>query len=266
MTFTLAPAARDAGHRLFAFDTLLSTSAEAMARARVGEPGPAWFVARHQTEGRGRRGNAWQTAPGNLATTLMFTTELPPATVATLGFVAGIALAAALDGCGAAAGTTRPDFALKWPNDVLASGAKLAGILLGTEEVDGRRAVTVGIGVNVEVAPVGLPYGATSLRVLGLATSAEELFTALTAAWIEASRSWNEGRGFDAIRRAWLARAAGLGGQVSVTTGAGIASGRFETIDGHGQLVLRGRDGSARPVSAGEVHFGSAATAMGEAS
>ena len=102
-------------------------------------------------------------------------------------------------------------FELKWPNDVLASGAKLAGILLELAMLDGGRfAVAVGIGVNVVAYPEDLPYPATSLQALGATCDAETLFLALSDAWSENARLWDEGRGLAAVRRRWLARAAGL--------------------------------------------------------
>ena len=104
------------------------------------------------------------------------------------------------------------------------------------------------------------------MGVHDLGCDAGELFTALTEHWVDLHAAWNEGRGFAAIRRLWLARAAGLGGDVAVRTSSGLSRGIFETIDEHGQLVVRAQDGSARRVSAGEVHFGAAASLRPEAS
>ncbi len=276
MSVALSPIAEAAGHRLAAFDTIGSTSQEAMRRAAAGDPGPLWVVARTQTEGAGRRGSRWETPEGNLAASLLLVTDLPPAKLATLGFVAGLALDRALAACcgpSYESGITldearsgRDRFRLKWPNDMLADGAKLAGILLGTEaSPDGRRAVVIGIGVNVAAVPGGLPSGATSLRALGFDATADALFTALTGAWVELFGLWRGGDGFDAIRELWLERATGLGGDVAVRTAAGVARGIFETIDGLGQLVIRLPDKTTRLVTAGDVHFGLAATARAEA-
>lgn len=285
MTFTLSDRARRAGYRLAAYDTIGSTSVEAMARAAAGERGPLWVVSAHQSRGRGRRGSVWESPRGNLAASLLARLELPPATLATLGFVAGLALARALERCceptlascegprlhgsvpsgahlpsrqGGGQGAT--PFSLKWPNDVLAGGAKLAGILLQTEELDGGRVVVIGIGVNVVAAPAGLPYPAACLRGLGCETDAESVFAALSESWVDAYELWSHGRGFGGIREQWLARASGLGGAVAVKTGSSITRGLFETIDEHGQLVLRRYDGHIERVSAGEVHFGPAGT------
>jgi BirA family transcriptional regulator, biotin operon repressor / biotin---[acetyl-CoA-carboxylase] ligase len=255
----LAPEAFAAGYRLETHDTVSSTMTEASARARSGDLGPLWIVAEVQTAGRGRRGSAWSTPRGNLAASLLYPLGATDAArTATLGFVAGVALAEALDDVGA--GASGVGAALKWPNDVLVAGAKLCGILLETENFPAGRAVVIGIGVNVAAAPEGLPYPATSLRALGCEAGAADLFTALTRRFAAAARDWAEG-GFPAIRARWLARAAGLGGPVAVRLGAEVLRGTFETIDETGQLIVRAPDGARRTVSAGEVHFGAAASA-----
>jgi len=260
MAFALAPEAIAAGYRLLAFDTIGSTNEEAAARGRAGETGPLWIVSPHQSGGRGRRGGSWQTPSGNLAASLLVTVEAPPAVAATLGFVAGLTLAQALDRCcGHVIGAGR--FLLKWPNDVLADGAKLSGILLETEQrADRSRFLVVGIGVNTAHAPQGVPYPATSLAALGYQVSAETLFEALSAEWVALMDLWAGGRGFPAIRQRWLQRAAGLGRDIRVKTGQESLRGTFETLDDTGRLVVRLGDGSTRLVTAGDVHFGIAAT------
>ena len=119
----------------------------------------------------------------------------------------------------------------------------------------------IGIGVNVLHAPEGVPYPVTSLADCGADVSAETLFTALAEAWVEQEALWNEGRGFAAIRDRWLERAAGLGAPIAVKIGEDVLRGTFETIDDEGRLIVRAGDGSSRAISAGEVHFGAAATA-----
>lgn len=255
--YGLGPQARVAGHRLHVHERLDSTNTEAMARFRAGETGPLWIVAHRQDAGRGRRGNAWASEPGNLTASLLWPVDdVEPGQVPTLGFVAGVALSAAL----AAAGVE--GCRLKWPNDVLASGAKLAGLLLEADSrPGGRRAVVMGFGVNVAAAPQGLPYPATCLRQMRYDTRAEDLFVHLTDAVIDAARQWDRGRGFERIRERWIADAAGIGAPVSVRTGDTLVHGIFETIDGAGRLVVRSEDGTRRTVTAGEVHLGTAATA-----
>jgi BirA family transcriptional regulator, biotin operon repressor / biotin---[acetyl-CoA-carboxylase] ligase len=259
MAFTLGPRAISAGYRLASFDQIGSTNSEALARAGTGERGPMWFVTSEQTAGRGRRHRPWIAPRGNLAASVLETIDVVPATAATLGFAAGLALAAALR---EVAGSASVGFSLKWPNDVLAGQAKLTGILLEAEAVAGRGlAVVVGMGTNVVAAPEGLPAPATSLRALGLQTTAEQLFTALSDRWTECRGIWDEGRGFGEIRRRWLALAAGLGQPVSVHTGQTTVSGIFDTIDDAGCMIVRTSSGDSVPISAGDVQFGQAASA-----
>lgn len=272
----LGPKATAAGYRLAAFDTIGSTNTEGMARARDGDPGRLWLYSEEQTAGRGRRGRAWSTPHGNMAASFMTVTSLPPATAATLGFVAGIALCDAIapllaespvrDGSGRLGGPApSARLRLKWPNDVLHGGSKLAGILLEAERLPGgRMAVVVGIGVNVLAAPEGLPYPATALAALGVPVTAAELFARLTDAWIGIERAWDEGRGLGDILGRWLDRAAGLGEPVAVTVGDTVLRGTFETVDAEGRLVIRAADGTRRTIAAGEVQFGAAATHRSE--
>ena len=259
MAFTLGSRAISAGYRLASFDQIGSTNSEALARANAGERGPMWFATSEQTAGRGRRHRPWIAPRGNLAASVLETMDVPPATAATLGFAAGLALMAALQ---AVAGPAPVNFSLKWPNDVLSGQAKLTGILLEAEAVaDGRLAVVVGMGTNVVAAPEGTPTPATSLRALGLQTSAEELFTVLSDSWAECRGIWDTGRGFGEIRRRWLALAAGLGQPVSVHTGQTTVTGIFDTIDDTGCMIVRTHTGDRVPISAGDVHFGQAASA-----
>jgi BirA family transcriptional regulator, biotin operon repressor / biotin---[acetyl-CoA-carboxylase] ligase len=267
MTFSLGPRAVSAGYRLVAFDHIGSTNAEALARARDGERAPTWFVTSEQTAGRGRRNRPWIAPRGNLASSILEVVEVSPAIAATLGFAAGLALEAALKKVSVeatlrSAGSEHMQFSLKWPNDVLAGQQKLAGILLEAEAVaDNRLAVVVGIGTNVVAAPEGTPYPATSLAALGVQIGAEELFAVLSDAWAEFRGIWDDGQGFGEIRRLWLERAAGLGQPVTIQSGSSTIAGIFDTIDDSGCLIIRTPEGKQLAVSAGDVYFGSAASA-----
>jgi BirA family biotin operon repressor/biotin-[acetyl-CoA-carboxylase] ligase len=272
MAFTLAPTAASQSYRLEAHDAVGSTNALALERAKAGDPGRLWIVAKRQESGRGRRGRAWATPHGNLAATLLLTEEGDLRLAATLGFVAGLALSDALAAVAPdVALAVAPDggsgrhggrFELKWPNDVLAGGAKLAGILLESAMLDdGRHAVAVGIGVNVVAHPEDVPYPATSLARLGVDCDAERLFLALSDAWAQNSRIWDYGRGLSEIRRRWLSRAAGLGSEVAVRLDGNVLRGRFETIDEDCRFVIRTAEGRAVPIAAGDVHFGAVASA-----
>lgn len=273
MGFLLSPTALSAGYRLEEFDKVGSTNALALERAIAGDQGRLWLVTKNQQQGRGRRGRPWQTQQGNLAATLLFMPETGLKHAATLGFVAGLALAEALaaaapdvnfdigiDGGSVADGRGR--FELKWPNDLLASGAKLSGILLESVMLDNQRfALAIGIGVNVAAYPDDTPYPATSLSALGSGCDAEQLFLALSDAWVRNERLWAEGQGLATIRQRWLKQAAGLNSQVAVRMDGEIIRGVFETIDDECRFVIRKTDGGEVTVSAGDVHFGAVASA-----
>ena len=273
MPFELGVQARKAGFRAVSYDVIGSTNAEALARARAGEPGGIWVAAGRQTAGKGRRGRQWESPPGNLAASLLVILDGPASgAAAQLGFVAGLALHAALGRLVPAASLeVGPDggqsedrlrFELKWPNDVVAQGAKLAGILLESERLGADKlAVVVGIGVNVAAAPADTPYPATCLHALGVEVPAEAVFRELADAWVDLAALWDGGRGMAEIRQLWLARGAGIGAAIAVRSGRRVLRGTFETIDERGRLVVRFADGASEAVAAAEVHFGAVASA-----
>ena len=273
MAFALAPTALSDGYRLEAHESVGSTNALALDHARADDPGKLWVVSSRQESGRGRRGRARDTPAGNLAATLLVVDSHELRLAATLGFVAGLALSDALNavipaarvsvgvdgGQGVEAGAR---FELKWPNDVLADGAKLAGILLESSLIGGGRlALAVGIGVNVVAHPEGVPYPATSLKALGSTVDAETLFLALSDAWTDNSRDWDRGQGLSRIRQRWLSRAAGLGSEVAVRVDGNVVRGVFETIDEDCRFVIRAHGGEIVKIAAGDVHFGAVASA-----
>jgi BirA family biotin operon repressor/biotin-[acetyl-CoA-carboxylase] ligase len=261
-SFWLGPIASARGYRLNGFDEIGSTSTEASRAAETGDVGEVWFASLKQTAGRGRRGRAWETRSGNLAASLMIVPDCDPAIAATLGFVAGVALNRALAAT-LPSGTVKQGLdgahriALKWPNDVLADGAKLAGILLEAQKLpDGRHAIVIGFGVNIVSAPSGLPYPATSLNTLGSGIAAETIFSALAEEWVVAYELWDHGNNVADILRLWRASAAGIGAEVAVNRDGGVVRGVFESIDDTGRLIVRSNDNSRIAISAGDVHFG----------
>ncbi|WOH69407.1 biotin--[acetyl-CoA-carboxylase] ligase [Bradyrhizobium sp. BWA-3-5] len=265
MTFSLGPKATSAGYRLAAFDKIGSTNTEAMARAREGERGPIWFVTAEQTSGRGRRQRAWVASRGNLASSVLEVMDVTPAVAATMGFAFGLAHAAALQRVSVEAnlrlaGSDQLNYLLKWPNDVLVRGQKLCGLLVEAEAMADGLAVVAGIGTNIVAAPEGTPTPAISLNALGVHVSAEELFAALSDAWVEFRGIWDKGRGFGEIRKAWLESAFGVGEPVAIKTGTATVEGTFDTIDETGCLIVRTAEGRRMPITAGEVYFGTAAS------
>src|SRR5690606_22111114 len=145
--------------------------------------------------------------------------------------------------------------------DVLADGAKLAGIMLeALPRPDGSRAVVIGFGVNVVAAPEDTPYPATALSAFGFPFGAEIVFEALVSHWIECYELWRNGSGTAASVARWRESAAGIGEEVSVRRDGDVVRGIFETIDDAGHLIVREPDGRRIAIAAGDVHFGATAT------
>jgi BirA family biotin operon repressor/biotin-[acetyl-CoA-carboxylase] ligase len=242
----LDPTAAAAGVRLVAHDTIGSTNAEALRLARDGERGPLWVTAKRQTAGRGRRGRAGVSEPGNLYASLLLSDPSPPERFPELSFVAALALH---DAIGGRIPGLASRLVLKWPNDLLIDRNKFAGILIEGEGAS----VAIGIGVNCVHHPDHTDTPATDLATAGVRTSPESLFGPLTAAMTSRLAQWNRGAGFAATRADWLNRAAGVGKPVQVKSGEAELSGHFESIDDTGRLVLRLADGTMQTVAAGDV-------------
>ena len=152
-------------------------------------------------------------------------------------------------------------FALKWPNDVLADGKKLSGILLeSVAQANGTLGIAVGIGVNVVAHPPQTPFPATNLAAENINASAELVFLALSDAWVTLFRLWNNGSGLDAIRKRWLHHAAGLGSEIALNHNGNVLRGRFESIDADCRIVIRDDQGLLHHINAGDVYFGSTAS------
>ncbi|MFP5509209.1 MAG: biotin--[acetyl-CoA-carboxylase] ligase [Alphaproteobacteria bacterium] len=216
--------------------------------------GPTWIMALNQTAARGRRGRDWRHPAGNFAATLVLPGPLPPATAALRSFVASLALYDAF-----AAATGRPgSFALKWPNDVLLNGGKVAGMLLETLGPRGQ-ALSIGIGVNLAQAPgadqvePGAVRPVSLMSETGVSVSPADFLDLLAPAYARYETQITT-YGFAPIRSAWLDRAARLGAQITARLPAEEVTGRFDTVDEQGQLVLSTPQGPRR-IAAADVFF-----------
>jgi BirA family biotin operon repressor/biotin-[acetyl-CoA-carboxylase] ligase len=229
---------------------LASTMDEARARARDGAPDGTVVVASRQTQGRGRHGRDWISPAGNLYTSVLLRPGLPQVRLSELGFVAGLAVADAVDavlqdGAVLQGGRAR----LKWPNDVLIDGAKIAGILV---EIVEDNAAVIGIGLNIVEAPAAMPYPITCLRDAGATTASPvTVLTQLLAALERHLSHWME-HGFAWSRAAWLVRGPAEGEIVRIRIGSRVEAGRFAGLDIDGALLLHAAD-TTRRIVAGDV-------------
>jgi BirA family biotin operon repressor/biotin-[acetyl-CoA-carboxylase] ligase len=202
-----------------------------------------WLVALVQEAGRGRQGREWAGATGNFfgSTLIELRTGDPPAP--SLSLAAGLALIEAVE----LAGPGKP-LMLKWPNDLLLAGAKLAGILL---ERSGDR-IVAGFGVNLATAPEIAGREAASL---GGAMGPEAFAPLLAGSFARMLAAWRASEP-SVLALAWLERAHAIGTPLTVHASADeIVAGTFDGIDPDGALRLRRPDGSIEIVRAGDVEL-----------
>jgi BirA family biotin operon repressor/biotin-[acetyl-CoA-carboxylase] ligase len=237
------------------FEEIDSTNAEARRRAEAGETGPLWITAQRQTAGRGRRGRAWETGPGNLAATLLITLDKSPGDASLSAFVTALAVSdLAIDWAPAAL------VKLKWPNDVMVDGRKVAGVLIESGKApDGRLWLAIGVGVNLRTPPAQSERPATALYghlnpgITEPPTPAQAL-ERLSHHFQHWLRVW-DGQGTTAVLAAWTARAQGMGGPCAAHLDRETVEGIAEGLDPDGALRLRLPDGSLRRITAGDVFF-----------
>ncbi len=227
-----------------------STNDEARRLAMAGETGPLWIMAERQSKGRGRRSRAWQSGHGNLAATLLLCPDARRALTGQLSFAAALAVADT-----SVHYARHVAIAVKWPNDVLAEGKKLAGILLEAGDAKPNlNWLAIGIGVNLANHPEGTEFPATSLAELGVPVpSPQEALIILAARFAHWYDVWMKD-GFEHLRVEWLTRAKGVGGPIRARLPNETREGVFEGIDASGALLLN-EGGRLCAIAAGEVFF-----------
>ncbi len=241
-------AALPAGYRRIAFDRVASTNDEARRFAEAGAGEGLVVTAAIQTAGRGRRGRTWVSPHGNLYASFVLRPPVKPAQAGELGFGIAVAVAEAIEQLAKGALAR-----CKWPNDVLAGGKKIAGILLesrGTPET--LDWLVAGIGLNVAETPEKANWPATSLAALGGDPSVERALEMVAGRFDHWYRLWL-GAGFAPLREAWLARAHALGETLRIKRNGDEREGKFVGLDPSGALVLQLADSRRETISYGEV-------------
>ncbi len=247
--------------RLFQYETVTSTMDEALSYLKSAEPfaeSGVIFQADTQQAGRGRYDRVWRSPPGNLYASLAFAisgAQLPSA--AQLSFVGSLSLADAL--LRFLHPSLKPQ--LKWPNDVLLNGKKIAGFLLESHTFTHRPDpfIIMGMGVNIISSPQDVRYPASSLKEeVSLAPSPQEVFATFLAYFDRHLTLWHS-EGFDEIRRRWLDYAFLLNQKVAFTSPSDSQTrieGLFLGVDPTGQLLLKNTEGETLSYWAGDLFPG----------
>lgn len=254
--------------RLTVVDVTGSTNDDLLEAGKQGAPHGTGLAARAQTAGRGRRGHKWDSTAGNLLLSIVLRPRVDPAKYSGLAAVSGLAVLEALENQGLA-----NEIGLKWPNDLVARGRKLGGILVEAAlDNKGKPFAVCGIGVNVNYTPQEVPDG--GLAAIGLSdlnesvpsvdVLLEEVYHAVVDsvdAWAEQLNALTEDAGpLAPIHNDYVAQLNWIGERVIARSPAGdeLARGVFKTVDDFGRACIETKDGlrsfhfeeaSLRPVS-----------------
>ena len=229
-------------------DSATSSSDLAWAAAAQGAPSGTSFLVREQTAGRGRRGAGWSSHRGGMYFSILLRPAIDTRQWFGLSFVAALAMRAELAAC-----LGNVSVQVKWPNDILADGGKICGILLEVR----NGAVVIGTGANI--APVAALHGAkqpaTSLQSLSGEQVTPEDLADRYAAGLLSRVSTFETEGFEPVRLEWLSHCAHIGSMMRVSLADMQVEGYFDGLGANGALQLLRADGSRHEVTTGDVEL-----------
>ncbi len=231
-------------------ESLASTNDETKRIAAEGGAADGTLVWAHsQTAGRGRQNRLWISEPDNLFCSVLLRPTCAPVRAAEIGFVVPLAGFDAM-----ASLSSNLDLSLKWPNDILAAGKKIGGVLMESSLRDGAVDwVVAGLGLNLASHPDGTEFPATSLKAAGGEARPEDALAAFGARFAHWYGRWRD-EGFAPIREAWLAKSHPPGTQLRVRRASGDVTGAFHGLDESGALLLDRGDEIER-LSSGDVFF-----------
>lgn len=239
--------------KLTIVDVTGSTNDDLLEAGKQGAPHGTGLAARAQTAGRGRRGHKWDSTVGNLLLSIVLRPCVNPAKFSGLAAVSGLAVLEALEKQGLA-----NEIRLKWPNDLVARGRKLGGILVeAARDNEGKPFAVCGIGVNVNYTPQEVPDG--GLAAIGLSALNESVPTVnmlldeVYHAVIDAVDAWAErlnameedGRPLAPVHGEYVTHLNWIGEHVIARSPAGdeLARGIFKTVDGFGRACIETEGG-----------------------
>ncbi len=241
------------GRKIVVLEETGSTNQDIMQQAEAGADEGLVIFANHQRHGKGRMGRVWHTMPESLAASVLLRPDLPPEQVPQLSLLTAVALHEALS-------VYAPDLRIKWPNDLLFRGAKVAGILTEMRAEPGHvHAVVLGFGINLKAPVGGWPSDITQAVTDMTTISAQPRISKLeiAVAVLEALDRWYDvylSDGFAPLRVAWWQAHAASGGKVRVHHGNGYIEGIASALDDDGALLLHTSSGMQR-IMAGDLEL-----------
>lgn len=228
---------------LYRYDSVTSTQDVLKSHLAAHPDGGVCVQAAEQTQGRGRHGRVWEGASGNLMFSFAMRFGSDAARIGEISMLCGLAVARVLV-------AILPDsIMLKWPNDVLANGRKICGLLLEMED----DFIVVGVGVNITHSPY--EHGIALNDIAAGDYSADDVREAILEQFENLYAVWQR-EGFEQIREQWLEMSCKRGAKVTVKMPDGVIEGAFETIDEGGALVVKDSHGGYRKISSGDVFLG----------
>jgi len=245
------------GRQLYLFGEVLSTNSVLARLAEGGAREGTVVLAEGQTAGRGRLGKVWFSPAGvNLYASILFRPSLPPSEVTVFSLIASLALFDAIQEEGVTP-------AIKWPNDLLVSRKKVAGVLAEARSSDEQvRRLILGVGVNLNIEGQALVaalgnagLAATSLREVAGREIDRSVFTGRFLTLLDEWFQIYCAKGAQAVLQAWRDREITTGRRVEVREGSERFDGRVLGVNGGGDLVVQDSHGRTRKVASGEIRF-----------
>ena len=243
------------GYNYYWYDEVDSTNLEALRKRREGLHEDSWFCAKRQTEGRGTRGRVWISHSGNLYASLLTRVSCAADNLSQISIVAALATMNAIE-TSAKNDLLMGELCLKWPNDILLNGKKIAGILIETRLSIHRDQfdIVIGTGINLTNHPeLASVCSADDLHSAGWECTREQLFVALVQSSRDWLSIWSNGRGFGEVRRSWLEHSCHIGRTLIIKVGDDHFEGRFKSITGNGALVLEDLSGIEHKITSGSI-------------
>ncbi|AHA27924.1 biotin--[acetyl-CoA-carboxylase] ligase [Candidatus Liberibacter americanus] len=249
MSFGISQCKIPQNFRCEIFDSIDSTNDECMRRALSGDPGGLWIVASHQTAGRGRRSKVWDSNKGNLYSSLLLIDNISNNSATLLPFATAVAIHSVITSIL----PVEADIKIKWPNDLLISKRKVAGILIETIKLkNDLQSIIIGIGINIEYCPKDVPYPVTFLNKEGVDLVLIDVLPILFQEMEKILIILKQDKGREEIMRLWRCFAYGIGDFITINLPNRSIKGRFIGVDDFGYMLLE-KKGSFFRFFTGEV-------------